>query len=202
MQQWNEAFKRGGRIFTEVQEDIPSVSAIFKKRDVKRILDLGFGTGRHTVYFAREGFDVYGIDVAREGLRLTRSWLEEGDLTAHLKIGNIYDGLPYPDRFFDAIVSSQVMHHAKIDAIRSLIKEMERVLRFHGLIFITVPKMLSGPLQNIAPRTFIPLEGLDKGLVHYIFNKSLLRKEFRDFRINRIWLDSSHQYCLLGELRK
>jgi hypothetical protein len=39
-------------------------------------------------------------------------------------------------------------------------------------------------------------------LVHYIFNKSLLRKEFSNFRISRIWVDSHQQYCLLGELKK
>jgi hypothetical protein len=83
-----------------------------------------------------------------------------------------------------------------------LIKEIERVLVSHGLIFITVPKSLARTLDIVAPRTFIPLEGLDKGLVHYIFNKGLLRKEFSRFRITRIWLDSSNQYCLLGELRK
>jgi SAM-dependent methyltransferase len=202
MQSWNEAFRREGRIFAEVQEDIPNISMFFKEHSVKRILDLGFGSGRHTVYFAREGFDVYGIDIAREGLRLTRSWLREENLRAHLKIGNIYSRLPYPDGFFDAVVSTQVMHHSKIDAIRILIKEMERVLRSKGLIFITVPKILARSSETVAPRTFVPLEGLDKGLIHYIFNKSLLRKEFRDFRISRIWVNSSRQYCLLGELRK
>jgi len=86
MQKWNEAFKKQGRIFTEVQEDIPSVSELLKKRDAKRILDLGFGSGRHVVYLAGEGFDVHGIDISREGLRITRSWLEEKNLKASLKI--------------------------------------------------------------------------------------------------------------------
>jgi SAM-dependent methyltransferase len=202
MQKWNEAFKKQGRIFTEVHEDIPRICALFKEHNVKKILDLGFGSGRHTIYFAREGFDVYGIDVAREGMRLTKSWLKEENLKAHLKIGNIYDRLPYPEKFFDAIVSSQVLHHSRIDGIRNLIKEMQRVLRSHGLIFITVPKKLAERLETVAPRTVVPLDGLDKGLVHYMFNKTSLRKEFADFKISRIWVDSSYQYCLLGELRE
>jgi SAM-dependent methyltransferase len=202
MQQWNEAFKKNGRIFTEIQEDIPKITAFFKDHNVKRILDLGFGSGRHTVYLAREGFDVYGLDVAMEGLRLTKSWLKQENVKAHLKIGNIYEGLPYPDNFFGAIVSSQVIHHSRIESIRELIKEMERVLVSHGLVFITVPERLARASETVAPRTYVPLEGMDKGLVHYIFKKSLLRKEFSNFRINRIWVDSHQQYCLLGELKK
>ncbi|WXG46914.1 MAG: class I SAM-dependent methyltransferase [Candidatus Atabeyarchaeum deiterrae] len=202
MQQWNEAFKREGRIFTEVQEDIPKVSELFKEHGVKRILDLGFGSGRHTVYLAEMDFEVHGIDIAREGMRLTESWLKERNLKADLKIGNIYDKLPYPDEFFDAIISVEVMHHSVIEDIRKLIKEMERILRPSGLLFITVLKRNVRASKTIAPRTFIPLDGPDKGLTHYIFNERLLKKEFSNFRIHRIWVDSTWHYCLLGELKK
>jgi ubiquinone/menaquinone biosynthesis C-methylase UbiE len=202
MQTWNEVFKREGRVFTEVQEDIPEISKLFKQRGVKKILDLGFGTGRHTVYFARQGFSVYGIDIAREGLRLTRSWLKQEDLEAKLRIGNIYEPLPYPDRFFDAIVSVYVIHHSEIENIRKLIREMERILVQNGLIFISVSKRLMRKARTIAPRTVIPLEGPDKGLVHYIFSKRSLKQEFRDFRILRISEDSTGHHCLLGELQK
>jgi SAM-dependent methyltransferase len=202
MQQWNEAFKKQGKIFTEVQADIPNISQQFKKHGVRRILDLGFGSGRHVVYLAGEGFDVYGIDIAREGKRITTSWLQEKSLKANLRIGNIYEKLPYPNDFFDAIISVQVLHHSKIGNIRKLIKEIERILKPLGLLFVTVPKKMQRDAKTIAPRTYLPLEGLDKGMIHYIFNKRLLRKEFSDFRIERIWVDPGGQYCFLGKLEK
>jgi len=163
---------------------------------------LGFGSGRHVVYFAGEGFDVYGIDISIEGLRITRSWLEEENLKANLKIGNIHEKLPYADDFFDAMISIQVIHHSKIENIRRLIEEIERVLTPSGIIFVTVPKRIQRASKNVAPRTYIPLEGLDKGLVHYLFNKRLLRKEFSNFRIQSVWVDSNCQYCFLAELKK
>jgi len=100
------------------------------------------------------------------------------------------------------MISIQVLHHSKIENIRKLIKEIERVLTSSGIIFVTVPKRIQRASKNIAPRTYIPLEGLDKGLIHYIFNKRLLRKEFNNFRIQRIWVDSNNQYCLVGESKK
>ncbi|WXG44211.1 MAG: class I SAM-dependent methyltransferase [Promethearchaeati archaeon SRVP18_Atabeyarchaeia-1] len=202
MQKWNEAFKREGKIFTEVQEDIPKISDFFKKHGVRRILDLGFGSGRHTVYLAAKGFEVQGIDIAQEGLRLTRSWLEEKALKADLRIGNIYDRLPYPDDFFDAIVSVQVMHHSVIANIRKLIKEVERVLRPSGLLFVTVLKSSQRTHKKIAPSTVVPTGGPDKGLIHYLFNKASLRKEFSNFIIERIWVDSTNHYCFLGRLKR
>jgi len=103
-------------------------------------------------------------------------------------------------------------HHAKIEKIRKLIKEMERILKLGGLIFVTVrkhrskkeiPKEKLWKIKFIAPRTFIPLSHEEKGLIHYLFNKKLLRKEFKNFKIYDIWFESHkthYHYCLLGEL--
>lgn len=54
----------------------------------------------------------------------------------------------------------------------------------------------------IAPRTYIPIEGGEKGLIHYLFNKESIRKEFNNFKIHDIWVDSvGRHYCFLAELK-
>jgi ubiquinone/menaquinone biosynthesis C-methylase UbiE len=211
MHQWNEIFKNRGKVFTKIQEDIPKISEFFRKHKVKKILDIGFGSGRHVVYFAKKGFDVYGIDISEEGLKITKSLLKKSNLKARLKIGDIYKKLPYKNDFFDAAISIQTLHHGRIGKIRKLIKEMERILKPRGLIFITVskkrpkkeiPKEKLWKIKFIAPRTFIPLSHEEKGLIHYRFNKNLLRKEFKNFKIYDIWTDSDRgHYCFLGRLK-
>jgi len=52
---------------------------------------------------------------------------------------NIYEPLPYADGFFDAVVSVQVIHHARIAAIRRLVDEITRVLKPGGLVFVISP---------------------------------------------------------------
>jgi len=54
----------------------------------------------------------------------------------------------------------------------------------------------------IGHRTYIPIERGEKGLTHYLFNKELIRKEFKKFRPN-IWIDpNGRHYCFSGELKK
>lgn len=215
-QQWNEVYKKKGKVFTKLQSNIPKIAAIFKKNNVRKILDLGCGYGRHTVYFAKRGFDVYGIDISKEGINITNSWLKKENLRANIKIGDIYKKLPYPDNSFDAVVATGVIDHNKIQNIRKMIKELERILRPKGLIFIATAKrrftskkpiiLLKFVNQKtrcrvIAPRTCLPLEGEQKGLIHYSFSKESLKKEFKNFK-NTIWLGSSKRhYLLLGKLR-
>ena len=218
--QWDKIFKQYGKVFAKPQEDIPKIAKLLKKKGIKKVLDLGCGSGRHLVYLLKRGFDVYGIDNAPEGIKIAREWLRKEKLKSNFKIRDIYQKLPYRNKFFDAIISIQVLHHNKIAKIRKLIKEIERILKPGGLIFVTVRRkkikklwprskitegLSSGMVRTrdkvIAPRTCVPIEGREKGLIHYLFNKSLLRKEFKNFKIYDIWVDSRRHYCLLGELK-
>jgi len=183
----------------------------FKKNGVKRVLDLGCGSGRHVVYLAKHGFEVYGIDIAKSGIKIAKNWLKKEGLKANLKVGDIYKKLPYKDNFFDAIISIRVLYHGRIEWIRRCIKEMKRVLKPNGFIFVTIrkhvakkkiPKEKLYGIKLIAPRTYIILGGPERGMPHYRFKKKILFKEFRDFKILDFWIDSENYYCLLGQLRK
>ena len=219
MRQWNKIFKQYGKVFARIQEDLPKIVKIFKKHNIKRVLDLGCGSGRHTVYLARNGFKVYGIDIAKEGIKITKEWLKKETLQAIFRIGSIYEKLPYKDDFFDAVISTNTIHHARIKDIRRAIREIERILKPKSLIFITVRKRKFKKFwprftiiekygkqktnyKVIGYKTYIPIEGGEKGLIHYLFNKELIRKEFNNFKIYDIWVDSERRhYCFLGELK-
>ncbi|MEM5883048.1 MAG: class I SAM-dependent methyltransferase [Candidatus Aenigmatarchaeota archaeon] len=212
--QWDKIFKEEGKVFTKPHEEMPKIVKIFKENKVKKVLDLGCGSGRHLVYLAKHGFEVYGIDIAKHGIKIARNWLKEENLKAELRVGDIYKKLPYPDNFFDGIVSIATLHHNRIEKIRKLMKEIERVLKPGGLIFITVSKKRSKEelkkmskneiwkIKMIAPRTYIPLNGREKGLIHFWFNKTLLRKEFKNFKIYKIWVElNKKHYCVLASLK-
>ena len=193
---------------------------MFKERGVKRVLDLGCGSGRHMVYLVKHDFEVYGIDISPQGIKIAREWLKKEKLKANLKVGDVYKKLPYQNDFFDAIISTQALHHNKIENIRKLIKEIERILKPGGLIFVTVRRALrvKGWKKNkivihrwkwkkkkvkykvIGLRIYVPVEGGEKGLIHFCFNKKLIRKEFKNFKIPDIWIKYGH-YCFLGELK-
>jgi len=54
-----------------------------------RLLDLGCGTGRHLVHFARRGFQVTGIDLSEHMLAIARRKLAEAGCGATLLSGDI-----------------------------------------------------------------------------------------------------------------
>jgi ubiquinone/menaquinone biosynthesis C-methylase UbiE len=110
----------------------------------------------------------------------------------------MYDTLPYADGFFAGIVCTKALNHGTIESIRDAIKEMERVLAPGGVLLLVVTKtrkVLPSRKQErdcviIAERTLVPKQGREIGVVHYQFNKTILQREFRHFRVVDLRLDS------------
>jgi len=206
MADWETIFKQKGKFFYTPHEEMEKIVELFRKEKVKRVLDLGCGSGRHTVLLAKEGFEVYGMDSSASGLDQTRIWLKEENLKVKLAKADCYQKWPFVDNFFDAIISIQVIHHAEFSKIKFCIAEMKRTLKRNGLVFITVPKTKKNKFRSkvkmIEPRTLVPLDGEEIGVPHYIFSKDLLKKSFRSFQIMDLHIDSLMHYCLLGRLRK
>jgi len=208
---WDRIFKKEGKFFIKPEKCVLKAVKFFKKEGVKRILDLGCGSGRHLVYLAKQGFDVYGFDIAKHGIKIARDWLKEENLKTNLKLWDMHKKLPYQDNFFDAVISIRVLNHGRIGEIKKTIKEMKRVLKPKGLIVVTVhkhlpvkkiPKNRLFGVKYIAPRTFVILGGPEKNVIHYRFDKKTLEKEFKDFEILNFVINKKEwRYELLGKFK-
>lgn len=209
--QWDKIFKKWKNYkyydLFQPHKDLPFIIQQCKKEKVKRVLDLGCGVGRNLIEFAKHKFEVYGIDLSETAIKLLKKLLQKLKLKAFLTVGNIYDELPYKDNFFDCVVCVQTLQHGTETQIKFAIKEIKRVLKPKGLIFITVCGRYSrGKIryclvktaEQINKHTYIPQIGEEKGLVHFIFNKNLIKKFFKDFQLIKLWKDEKDYYCILA----
>jgi tellurite methyltransferase len=103
-----------------------------------RVLDAGCGPGRNLVYFLREGFDVYAVDVSAEAVAEVRSLART--LAPHLPAGNFrrepVERMSFAEASFDAVLSSAVLHFARDEGHwRAMLSEMWRVLKPGGIFF-------------------------------------------------------------------
>lgn len=203
---WDEIFIEKGHVFTEPHEDVPRIADLFVENGVQRVLDLGCGTGRHLVYFAKMGFDIHGFDASPRAISLAEQWLKEENLTAPLQHHQMENVFPYVNNFFDAIISIQVIHHNLLRDINTTIQEMVRVLRPSGMIFVTFPVLSMGPvteeadwiLKEVEKDTYIPQAGPESGIPHHYFSTIEIPRIFRDFKLLEIYIDNSRHRCILG----
>ncbi len=127
-----------------------------EKRKNTKILDLGFGGGRHAKLFAEQGFDVYGVDFSEEGIMQTKKMLKKLGLNAQLKAGDMRN-LPYDDDFFDGIISFAVFYYIDSEGMKKSIDELYRVLKKNGKALIvtrTTDDYRFGKGKQIEKNTF------------------------------------------------
>lgn len=126
-----------------------------------QILDFGCGIGRNVYEFRDAGFKAYGFDVVN-GVQLRDKEDEEFfkfalsgqplNVPDYSIKGSSYH-IPFDDKFFDFIFSSQVLEHV-MDYDLAL-AQMARVLREGGVAIHVFPARYS----LIEPHIFVPLAG-------------------------------------------
>ncbi|MBN2229701.1 MAG: class I SAM-dependent methyltransferase [Candidatus Thorarchaeota archaeon] len=206
MPEWDTIFREHGYFFVDPHPEVVRISDMFRKNGVKRILDLGCGTGRHIVFLSKCGFEMYGFDSSSNAVDLTNKWLEEENLTATVSNHLMQDRFLYPSTFFDAVISIQVIHHNMLKDIIFTIREMERVTRTGGYVFFSVPILGPKPnnskddweLQEVEPGTFIPRSGPESGIPHHFFTEDEIFSLFNGFNILEIFVGNTDHRCVLG----
>lgn len=207
MPSWDHIFKKKGRVFQTPHGDMSRILEELCNRGAKRVLDLGCGTGRHVIYFARHGFEVFGFDVSPTAIELAKEWLIELGLNTEVRTHDMGQPFPYPDGYFDCIISVQALHHNLLKTIQKTISEMDRVSTSNAVIFVTVPVLKDEAgeddwkLTQIEERTYIPTTGPETGIPHHYFTEDGIIEAFSTFHPLDLYIDETGHRCFLAEKR-
>jgi SAM-dependent methyltransferase len=186
--QWEKIFQRNGHVFPEPRPQVTRFAETLIERGLVSVLDLGCGTGRHVVHMAQKGLRISGLDNAPTALKLAREWLGKEHLEASLVLSDMRHSLPFESNSFDAVLSTQVIHHAVLAVVLGTASEIERIVRPNGMILISVPTRLAiaddaPEHEEIEPNTFVPTSGTEKGLPHHLFTPEEFRDIFPHFQV-------------------
>lgn len=108
----------------------------------ERVLDLGCGSGRHTLEAARFPVRAVGLDFSRDDLRAAKFMYDDlkrkGEATGHVDfiVGDAQN-LPFRDGVFDKAICTEVFEHIPND--RRGIAEFERVTKAGAPVAVSVP---------------------------------------------------------------
>jgi len=92
-----------------LKHEIPDLLRVFSENKIKRILDVGCGTGDHIIDLAKKGFDTIGIDrsgaMIREANRRKKSMIKEAGTKGKFIEADIEKILPkFKKNPFDAVL--------------------------------------------------------------------------------------------------
>ena len=138
-----------------------------------RVLDLGCGTATLTILTKKSQpeAEVTGIDIDPTVLEIAKEKAVRAGVDISLDLGTAFK-LPYPDNYFDRVVSSLVFHHLTTEnKVRSL-KEVLRVLKPKGELHVAdlgKPQNALMRLPSIVMRRLEESEDNIRGLLPQMF---------------------------------
>jgi tellurite methyltransferase len=190
MEAWNQAWltDAGREAWLTPEPFVVAALPELQAAGVLRVLDLGFGVGRHTLLLARAGFAVAGIDASANGLAYTQEWAQREGFTVELTTGDMTT-LPYATAEFDAILTWNVIYHGTMDVIQQTIDEITRCLKPGGYLvcsLISAQHLMAGQGEEIEPRTYVIPGSGEREHPHHYFNRADIERCFGDYTILRL----------------
>lgn len=134
--QFSDKEKYSKEFFEEIELDRytkePEILSFadFKSGKDKKVLEVGVGAATDFLQWAKNGAELYGIDLTPEAVAYAEHRLQLYNLAAKEIKVNDAENLPFQDNFFDIVYSWGVIHHSP-DTPKAL-SEIIRVLKPGG----------------------------------------------------------------------
>ena len=150
-------------------------------------MDFGAGIGRHSLLFAKNGFDVTAFDFSKEGLDKIENFADQLNLEIDLVNGNM-NRLPFASQSFDFVVAYNSIYHTDYEGLIRTIYEIRRVLKANGEAFVTMlskndKSFIDGSGSLIAENTLMKKEEDGSILPHFFVDEEYIYKLFKSFHI-------------------
>jgi ubiquinone/menaquinone biosynthesis C-methylase UbiE len=132
---------------------------ILPKKSGNKILEIGIGNGRDSIFFAQNENDVIGIDIVSNAVNLAKKNAAQEKISDLLKfeVGNA-ENLNFKGQFFDAVYSVSVLHSTNLN---KSISEAARVLKKKGKAIIYLYESIEKNNQNFV---YYPKNEVEKTL--------------------------------------
>jgi len=111
-----------------------TIKILMLENKLKKILDVGCGTGKMVKFFNDNGFQSLGCDIYDDALKSARKINKKNTI-----IKASATNLPFKNNSFDILTAISVIEHLTSKEVEKFLNETKRVLKPNGSIFLVTP---------------------------------------------------------------
>lgn len=199
---WNRAWSMVRAPYTQLPdlEYLDQIPKVLQEAGTKRILDLGCGSGWLSIFLAKQGFEMVGIDLAPHAIELGNTWAQQEGLSIEFKAGDIIS-LDFPKQSFDAVIANSIFEHLPSKLAKETVAQIKTILKSNGLFYGVFDKVGGGPGEyfELDDSTHVYTDKGRKGMLLRCYNDEELRELFNDFKIDKLETLQSQSRILIAK---
>ena len=151
-QHWEKNFSSKPEMFG-LEPSLPAKKSLelFKESKISKIVELGAGLGRDTIFFAKNSIHVTAVDYSSSGLKVINDKAQKQSLSNLIstKLFDVRKKLPFEDNSIEACFSHMLYCMAlTTEELKYLNNEICRVLKPNGINIYTVRHINDGDYKN------------------------------------------------------
>ena len=151
-QHWERNFSSKPEMFG-LEPSLPAKKSfeLFKENKISKIIELGAGLGRDTIFFAKNSIHVTAVDYSSSGLKVINDKAQKQSLSNLIstKLFDVRKKLPFEDNSIEACFSHMLYCMAlTTEELKYLNNEICRVLKPNGINIYTVRHTKDGDYKN------------------------------------------------------
>lgn len=104
--------------------------------DHLRVLDLGSGTGKNSLFLSENGAKTIGLEISKTAVDIARKRAKERDLASEFIERSFGEPFPFPDNSFDLVLDIMSSNSLNESERENYINETYRVLSSDGYFFV------------------------------------------------------------------
>ena len=187
---WDEIFRR--RAYLETSKFAKESVKYFPKE--AKILDLGCGVGGDSIFFAKKGYKVIGVDFSKEALKKAKENAKSFKIkNVTFVYQDISKRLKFENASFDVVYARLSIHYFTDKVTERIFKEIKRILKPGG-IFCACCKSIKDPLYGKGKMIEKDMYVLDGHIRHFFSEKYFKEKLKGKFKILKLWSGKTKFY--------
>ena len=183
-QHWEKNFSNKPEMFG-LEPSLPSKKAlkVFQENKISKVVELGAGLGRDTIFFASNSIQITALDYSPSGIKVINEKAEKQNLKNLIstKIFDIRKKLPFKDNSIEACFSHMLYCMALTSIeLEELNNEICRILKPGGINIYTVRHVGDGDYKKGIHRGEDLYE--NDGFVVHFFSKDKVNSLLKGFK--------------------
>ncbi len=138
---WNELYSKENYFGTGQTILANSAKELIDKHSIQKILELGCGQGRDSIFFAKYGYDVTATDISENAINFVETIKNKHNLkNLNLFIHDIEKSFGFLDKKFDLVYSNLALQFFDLSQLNDIFSSIHKIMNKNSFFLFSTKK--------------------------------------------------------------